>query len=850
MSHLSKINSPFRKFYLVIFSFGVILAIAFAVSLFMGVRLNNNYSALFDASIEMKMNLAQSKILLLKNIGTKDEESVKQAWEHLELVSFYNDKLKKEKNSIDLIFNISGTESIKKDTEELQSLLVRFRSLSNSLSEERGRSPSIKKEWDDVYSNLADISERIDNQLKSILKSEASIFSYIQLGLMIASLSLTFIVIFVFFKYEMQKNLYDKDISNAKEDLKRKTFEKKRTETALIESERKLSTLIGNLPGIVYRSANDPTYRMEYISDGCHRITGYKAEELIDNRVISYGDLINPEDKGRVWHSIQNAVESRKPYQLMYRIKTLKGFEKWVYEQGMGIFSENDDLIALEGFITDITEQKTIQDQLALQSTALEVADNAIVITDKDGMIQWINSAFTKLTGYSSKEALAKKTNIIKSGIQRNDYYDLMWSTILAGETWKGEIRNKKKDGTLYDEEMVITPVKNGEGKILNFVAIKQDITQRKAAEKALIDSETRFRSLYENSALGIYKTNTSGEITMANKALIAMLGFNSFDDLAANKTESFYIDLTAKEKFSDAIEKNDKVIGFESEWQKKNGERIFVRESSRAIKNENGAVESYEGSIEDITERKRAEKAIIDAKIRAEKSDKLKTEFLSQISHEIRTPLNVIVNSSTFLKEELGTELSDDNITIVDAILEESNRIMRTVELVLDMSELTTDTYSYNEEVFDLKNEIVQKLYETFLPLANKKKLLFYLECKTESTLINGDNYSLRRVFMHLIENAIKFTEKGRVQILIEDISPDSFFVQIADTGIGMSPEYMQKLFTPFLKEEVGYTRRYEGNGLGLALVKKYCDLNNAVIKAHSVKDKGSVFRIIFQRQ
>lgn len=816
----------------------------------MGIRLNNNYSALFEASIEMKLNLAQSKILLLKHIETNDEESVKQAWEHLELVNFYNDKLKKEKSTLDLIFNISGSESIKNDTEELQLLLVRFRSLSNLLSEAKVNDSATRKEWNEVYSSISDLSNKIDNQLKSILKSESRVFSYIQLGLMIASLSLTFIAIFVFIKYEKQKNLYDKDISSAKEDLKRKTFEKKKTETALIESERKLSTLIGNLPGIVYRSANDPNYRMEYISDGCFRITGYKADELIDNRVISYGNLIHPEDKSRVWHTIQDAVESRKPYQLMYRIKTLKNFEKWVYEQGMGIFSENDDLIALEGFITDITEQKTIQDQLALQSTALEVADNAIVITDKDGMIQWINSAFTRLTGYTSKEALAKKTNILKSGIQKSDYYDLMWSTILAGETWKGEIRNKKKDGTLYDEEMVITPVKNSEGKILNFVAIKQDITQRKAAEKALIDSETRFRSLYENSALGIYKTNTSGEITMANKALIHMLGFQSFDELAENKTESFYVDLSSKDKFSALIEKNEKVIGFESEWRKKNGERIFVRESSRAIKNDKGEVESYEGSIEDITERKRAEKAIIDAKIRAEKSDKLKTEFLSQISHEIRTPLNVIVNSSTFLKDELGPELSDDNITIFDAILEESNRIMRTVELVLDMSELTTDTYIFNEEVFDLKNTIIQKLYEEFLPLANKKKLLFSLESKSKSTLISGDNYSLRRVFMHLIENAIKFTEKGKVQILIEDISTESFFVQIADTGIGMSSEFMQKLFTPFLKEEVGYTRRYEGNGLGLALVKKYCDLNNAVIKSHSVKDKGTVFRIIFNRQ
>ncbi|MFA7287589.1 MAG: PAS domain-containing sensor histidine kinase [Melioribacteraceae bacterium] len=825
------------------------MAIAFAVSLFMGVRLNNNYSALFDASIEMKMNLAQSKMLLLNNIGTKDEESVKQAWEHLELVNFYNEKLTKEKNSLDLIFNISGNESIKKDTEKLQSLLVRFRSLSNSISEAESRNISLKKEWNEVYSDISRLSDRIDNRLKSILKSESTIFSNIQLGLMIGSLSLTFIAIFVFFKYERQKNLYDRDINTAKEDLKKKTIEKKRTETALIESERKLSTLIGNLPGIVYRCANDPNYRMEYISEGCHRITGYKAEELIDNRVISYGDLIHSDDKARVWHTIQNAVESRKPYQLMYRIKTLKGFEKWVYEQGMGIFSANDDLIALEGFITDITEQKTIQDQLALQSTALEVADNAIVITDKDGMIQWINSAFTKLTGFTSKEALAKKTNILKSGMQKNDYYDLMWSTILAGETWKGEIRNRKRDGSYYDEEMVITPVKNSEGIILNFVAIKQDITQRKSAEKALMESETRFRSLYENSALGIYKTNTSGEITMANKALITMLGFQSFDELAQNKTYSFYLDITAKEKFSELIEKNEKVIGFESEWRKKNGERIFVRESSRAIKNDRGEVESYEGSIEDITERKRAERAIIDAKIRAEKSDKLKTEFLSQISHEIRTPLNVIVNSSTFLKEELGADLSDDNVTIVDAILEESGRIMRTVELVLDMSELTTDTYSYKEEIFDLKNDIVQKLFDEFIPLANKKNLLFSLESKCKSTVIAGDNYSLSRVFMHLIENAIKFTEKGRVQIIIEDISTDSFFVQIADTGIGMSTEFMQKLFTPFLKEEVGYTRRYEGNGLGLSLVKKYCDLNNATIKAHSVKDKGSVFRIVFQR-
>ena len=168
------------------------------------------------------------------------------------------------------------------------------------------------------------------------------------------------------------------------------------------------------------------------------------------------------------------------------------------------------------------TEFAAAEDLLHLQATALEAAANPIIISRRDGTIVWANKAFEELSGYTREEALGQSTRLLKAGQQSPSFYKNMWETILSGQRWRGELVNRRKDGTVYEEEMTITPVKNGAGDVTHFIAIKLDIAERKRAEERIC----RLAQAVENSAELIAIANPDGRISFANHALLQATGY------------------------------------------------------------------------------------------------------------------------------------------------------------------------------------------------------------------------------------------------------------------------------------------------------------------------------------
>lgn len=852
MSHKEKISSSNKSVYFLILSAGLFVALAILYGLFVGLRINFLYTTLLDASLEIKNNISKARVEFLKNPDNPSQAAINHARTYLDLAEFNAHVILEEKERLNIVSIPLNATALSLEVQKLQVLLAGYRDFSSKINSKNSTNAlKLRSEWETIYTNLEEQSNNVEKELRIVLGSYVKIFRINQFALIIASLALCIISIIVFYRSEKQKAVLLRKIEDTSLNIEKKTRRTTKVEEALQESQRKLNTLIQNLPGMVYRCKVGQVWELDYVSDRCLNVTGYKADDLIHNKAVSYYDLINPEDKNKILEQIQQAVEEKKPYQLVYRIKTAGGYEKWIWEEGVAIFSEGDDeLIALEGFITDITEQKTVEDQLSLQSAALEAAANGIVITDKEGNLLWANSAFAKMTGYSIKEMIGTKLNALKSGLHTDNFYAYMWSKINSGELWRGEIINKRKDGSLYNEEMTITPIKNTGGEIIYFVAIKQDITERKKAEEALGESELRFRGLYENATIGIYRTTPDGKVLMANPTLLKISGYESVDELSQIGANNIYADTTTRDVFQRELEERGKIFGFESKWKKKDGTIIYTRESARAVKDDDGNILFYEGTIEDISDKKKIEEALIEAKDRAEQSDRLKSEFLAQMSHEIRTPLNVILSFTGMMKDELQDKVDEELADGFNVIETEGKRIMRTVELILNMSELQTGSYSYRPKRIDIFKDVLQKLHHNLQIIANQKKISFQLHNSNTETMIEGDEYSINQIFLHLIENALKYTLKGKVEIIINRDPRNNLYVDIADTGIGIADEYMPLLFTPFTREEKGYTRNFEGNGLGLALVKKYCELNGADIKVTSTKGKGTTFRVTFPNQ
>ncbi|MCF6269833.1 MAG: GAF domain-containing sensor histidine kinase [Melioribacteraceae bacterium] len=269
----------------------------------------------------------------------------------------------------------------------------------------------------------------------------------------------------------------------------------------------------------------------------------------------------------------------------------------------------------------------------------------------------------------------------------------------------------------------------------------------------------------------------------------------------------------------------------------------ILAGQAATAIRN----AQLFNGQVAANKSLEESNKQLIIAKEEAEKSDRLKSEFLAQMSHEIRTPIHILMSYSSLILDEIEGKMDEDLRSNFNVIEHAGNRIIRTTELILNMSEITTGTYKYSGSEFDIYDGILKSIFNEYKEKVNSDKLDFNISNDSPSTIISADKYSVHQIFANIIDNAIKYTDEGEISISVKSNSKNRVEVKITDTGIGISKEYMPNIFMPFTQEEQGYSRKYEGNGLGLALVKKYCELNQASIVIKSKKEEGTTVTITF---
>lgn len=377
--------------------------------------------------------------------------------------------------------------------------------------------------------------------------------------------------------------------------------ERKKAEVALRESEERYRLLVENCNDYVCEL--DPAGRFLYASPNYPSAMGYEVGELLG--VVAF-DLVHPDDLAEVKEKFLLSTAAA-----CYRARHKDGSWRW-FESTSRIFKRNPDGETRSVVVSrDITNRRREEQRLRQLSQAVEHSTVSVVITDAEGVIEYVNPKFTLVTGYSFEEAVGKTPRILKSGESSPAVYKSLWKTIKSGGEWHGEFHNRKKNGELFWESASISPITDANGTITHFVGIKEDITWHKQAMDALRKSEARFRAICETSPLGIFLTDENGDNVYANAAHGNIIGL-SFAELAGRGWwQALHPEDRERvlEQWSEVRRTHAPFYG-EHRYVRKDGEIVWTAVNAAPIMDE-GTVRGYVGIAEDITKTKRMEEAL-----------------------------------------------------------------------------------------------------------------------------------------------------------------------------------------------------------------------------------------------
>jgi Amt family ammonium transporter len=368
---------------------------------------------------------------------------------------------------------------------------------------------------------------------------------------------------------------------------------------------------------------------------------------------------------------------------------------------------------------------------------------------------------------------------------------------------------------------------------------------QSRAIEAARL-TEIKYRSIFENAVEGIFQTSPDGRYLSVNPALARIYGFDSIADLMSgicDISRQLYVEPERRGQFVEIMDEHGTVEGFESQIYRRDRSIIWISECARAVRDADGNLLYYEGTVEDITKRKESEE-LQRQKEAAELASHAKSEFLANMSHEIRTPLNGVIG----MLELLGATNLDGRQQRYSRIARSSaDSLLSLINDILDFSKIEAGKLELDHIDFDL-HQLVEDMSEMFAQRAEDKRL--ELACHIHHdvpTAFRGDPDRLRQVLVNLTNNAIKFTERGEVviRVSLDAATTDEAVVrfEVSDTGIGIPPDRMNRLFKTFSQVDASTTRCYGGTGLGLAVCKQLVELQGGQIGVTSKFGRGSTF-------
>ncbi|MBI5858716.1 MAG: PAS domain S-box protein [Sphingobacteriales bacterium] len=386
--------------------------------------------------------------------------------------------------------------------------------------------------------------------------------------------------------------------------------EQKKTEQELKLTQQKFQAIFDNTADGIYQSTVDGRFIMA--NPAMAKIFGYSSPNELIKSVTDIGAQIYADSAYR-----QRMAELLAQYDHVENFEaplvTKQGSIIWVSESTRVVRNGAGAIKYFEGTIRDITKRKKAEKEVTDLMFALNQS-SIVDISDGEGNIQFVNENFTRISGYSMDEIKGLNHRVLKSGYHTKEHYQNLWSTVLSGKVWRCEVLNKAKHDSLFWTDTTIVPLMGDYGKPSQFITIRSDITEKKNAEKDLMNTKQKFQAIFDNTADGIYQSTIDGKFIMVNPSMARIFGYDSPEEmvhLVTNIGEQLYADPAERKKMVGIILAEGHIENFELQVAKKGGEIIWVSANIRIVRDEKGEINYFEGVLEDITDKKRAEEQL-----------------------------------------------------------------------------------------------------------------------------------------------------------------------------------------------------------------------------------------------
>lgn len=607
-------------------------------------------------------------------------------------------------------------------------------------------------------------------------------------------------------------------------------------------------SLLESLPQNVLRK--DLQGRFLFVNQNFCRALGKSIDQIIGKTDF---DFFPAELAEKYQSDDRRVVQTGQPMETVEEHRPRPSEHRHVRVLKTPVRNVDGDILGIQVIFWDVTRQRKMEKQLAFERdllrSLLDSIPDHVYFKDLDSRFIACSKELADRLGLQSPQETIGKTDFDFFSEQhaRSAFADEQ-AILRTGKPLVGKVEKEVLlDGS---ESWMLTskmPFRSVSGEVIGTFGVSRDITSLVRTRQQLEKAQQKYRDIFEKAVEGIFQSTPAGRYLEANPALARIYGYSSAQDLLQNLTnisKQLYVDPKRRQKFQQIMEQKGEVHEFESQIYRRDGSTIWIAETARAVRRPDGSLQYYEGVVEDITQRKRAQDALQSARDAALEAARIKSIFLANISHELRTPLNGIIGMAGILRR---TPLDKEQSHFADTIQQSGLTLLRLINNILDFSKIESGNIQLQNVEFDPVG-LAESVAELLAGTAQKKgvELILSIDPATPHRLF-GDADRLRQILNNLAGNAVKFTDEGEVNIVLRPLrskqgKPRLRF-EIADTGVGIAPGAQRRIFKAFAQADESTTRKFGGTGLGLAISRQLIEHMGGRLQLKSELGAGSQF-------